>query len=169
MTAVRRRIGIAAFAASLLGCGCSLNQPGANGSGACAAKTACECLAARDFCESRTEACWCPSECDPNSACTCGGGRFLACEEAGAAWTRCDRQATRVTSLCAGTEFVGSVYGLCVSNPNCTAQCLSALTTTQSCAQIDCSFCDVGCDCLLPAMPSAFRTCLIGCWAGANP
>jgi hypothetical protein len=167
MTAIQRRIGIAAFAAGLLGC--TLDKIGPRNSTGCATMTACECLAASEHCESRTEGCWCPSECDPNISCVCGGGRFLACEERGAAWDRCDAQATRVLSLCAGTEFLDAVGSLCSTNPNCMTQCLGTLATPQSCAQIDCSFCSAGCDCPLPAMSSALRTCVVGCYPSSAP
>ena len=49
--------------------------------GACASLGACACMQAGDRCVARTEACWCPSECDPQIVCVCGGGRFLACED----------------------------------------------------------------------------------------
>lgn len=40
---------------------------------------ACGCRERAD-CQLVTEACWCPSECDPKIACICGGGKFVRCE-----------------------------------------------------------------------------------------
>ncbi len=40
---------------------------------------ACGCHERAD-CQLVTEACWCPSECDPKVACVCGGGKFLRCD-----------------------------------------------------------------------------------------
>lgn len=40
---------------------------------------ACSCYR-RPECAIVTEPCWCPSECNPQIACVCGGGKFLRCE-----------------------------------------------------------------------------------------
>ena len=162
--------------AGLLGCGGSINGSGTGTGGQGGATTtiswsamgACECMAASDRCEGLAEACWCPSECDPNIACICGGGRFIECHNRPPA-NDCNTQATRVTSMCADRPFVDAIYSLCVSNPDCMGQCLSALTTAESCAQIDCSFCSAACDCMLPSTPSALRACVVSCWAAGNP
>jgi hypothetical protein len=42
-------------------------------------KDACECRERRD-CKMVAEPCWCPSECNPEIVCVCGGGRFQRCE-----------------------------------------------------------------------------------------
>jgi len=130
MPASRNTIGMALLAAALFGCGGSLNKgPDGSTGGACSTLGACECMAASDRCSARTEACWCPSECSPNIACICGGGRFLACQDKTAA-VSCDAQVTRVKSMCAGMGFIDVIDNFCVNNPTCSAQCLSALTTT---------------------------------------
>ena len=155
-------IGIALLAAALLGCGGSLNKgPDGSTSGACSTLGACECIAANDRCSARTEACWCPSECNPNIACVCGGGRFLACEEKAAAGT-CGAELARVQTMCAGMAFAGQIDALCTADPNCIQGCLAQLTTAASCAQIDCSFC-LACDCAPPMTPSPFRNCVSQC------
>jgi hypothetical protein len=58
---------------------------GSTPTGSCAALSGCECLAASDRCTPRSEACWCPTECYPDSIidCVCGGGRFLSCGDNG--------------------------------------------------------------------------------------
>jgi hypothetical protein len=174
MTAFRMHLGLFLVAVGLLGCGGNLNTNGApDGSTPtvpCYTMGACACMAASDRCESLTEACWCASECNPNIACVCGGGKFIECHDR-TPETACDNQASRVTSMCAGTPFVNEIPWLCTSgaSPACMGQCLSALTTTESCAQIDCSFCLAGCDCTLPSMPSALRNCVVSCWAAGNP
>ena len=168
------RTGILALAAALIGCGGSLPGTGGPGAGGatggtsgppplvCAALGACECMSASDRCAARTEACWCPSECNPNIRCICGGGQFLACEDKVVA-TDCDTALARVQTLCAGMAFVSSIGGICNQvNPTCIAGCLDQLATVQSCSQIDCSFCET-CDCAGPVTPSAFRTCVTGC------
>jgi len=162
MPASRNTIGMALLAAALFGCGGSLNKgPDGSTGGACSTLGACECMAASDRCSARTEACWCPSECSPNIACICGGGRFLACQDKTAA-VSCDAQVTRVKSMCAGMGFIDVIDNFCVNNPTCSAQCLSALTTTQSCAQFGCRFC-VACDCAPPVTPNPLADCLRAC------
>jgi hypothetical protein len=163
MTAFRTQLGLFLVAVGLLGCGGDAKAP-------CYSLGACACMAQSDRCETLTEACWCPSVCDSKISCVCGGGKFIACQDRPPP-NDCYTQATRVTSLCAGTPFVDDIPWLCGStfNPLCMGQCMSALTTTESCAQIDCSFCLSGCDCMPPSMPSAFRTCVESCWAAGNP
>ena len=156
-------IGIALLAAALLGCGGSLNKgPDGSTSGACSTLGACECMAANDRCSARTEACWCPSECNPNIACICGGGRFLGCDDRSVV-SSCEAELARVEAMCGATAMVGQVRSLCATgNPVCIQGCLAQLTTTQSCSQIVCGFC-LTCDCVLPEMPSALKTCVDGC------
>jgi hypothetical protein len=170
MTATQRRVGLFVFsvAAALLGCGGSLKgnsgPDGATTTIPCSAMGACECLAASDRCASRTEPCWCPSECDPQIACICGGGRFLGCENASVI-SACSNELAAVQAKCAGQAFVQYIGGLCVNtfgDPNCTAACLAKLKSTGSCSEIDCYFCPV-CDCAEPTMPSPFRACLQAC------
>ena len=156
--------GLLLLVLGLGGCGGSIKGSGPDGStptGACASLGACECWAASDRCSMRTESCWCPSECNPNIACICGGGQFLGCEDKAAA-TACDAEMARVQTLCAGQPFVGDIGSLCASNGSCIAGCLAKLSTVDTCAQIDCSFC-LACDCAGPAMPSAFSTCVNNC------
>jgi hypothetical protein len=153
---------MALLAVALLGCGGSLSKgPDGSTTGACSTLGACECMAAGDRCSARTEACWCPSECNPNIACICGGGRFLGCDDKAAAGT-CGAEMARVQTMCAGMPFVAQIDTFCAFNAPCMQGCLAQLTTTASCAQIDCSFC-IACDCLPPSMPSAFRTCVNSC------
>jgi hypothetical protein len=166
MTAQWKPIGLLLLAAGLLACGGSLKgNGGADGStpGACATLGACECMAASDLCAPRTEACYCPTSCDPNIACICGGGRFLACEEK-AVFAGCASVFTAVQTKCAGQAFVQYIGGVCTSgsDPTCVANCLSALNNTGSCSEIDCYFCPA-CDCAAPPMPSPFRACLQTC------
>jgi hypothetical protein len=168
---IARTVGVLSVLLGLAGCGGSLNTnrgPDGTTTSPCFQMGACECMAASDRCEGVAEPCWCPSECDPNIACVCGGGKFLECHDRPPPYD-CDRQFQRVSSLCSGTPFVKELGGLCVINPDCMGQCMSALTTTESCAQIDCSFCSAACDCTLQSMPSALRTCVEMCWATGNP
>ena len=149
----------------LVACGGSIKSPGQDASaptGACATLGACECAAAGDRCVARTEACYCPTSCDPNIVCICGGGEFLSCEDRVAVST-CSAQLARVQTLCAGKPFVEYIGGLCGTNPTCVASCLQSLQTVDSCAQIDCYFCPV-CDCAEPP-PSPLRACLSACRA----
>jgi hypothetical protein len=163
----RKLAGVVVLALGLLGCGGSITGRTPDGStqpGACASLGACECMAASDRCSARTEACWCPSECDPRIACVCGGGRFLACEEK-ATVASCANALAAVQSKCAGQPFVEWIADMCSQTalePSCVAGCLTRLQTTGSCSEIDCSFCGV-CDCAGPATPSPFSTCLANC------
>ncbi|HEY5448952.1 MAG TPA: hypothetical protein VIQ54_09385, partial [Polyangia bacterium] len=110
-------IGIVLLAAALLGCGGSLNKgPDGSTSGACSTLGACECMAASDRCSARTEACWCPSECNPNIACICGGGKFLGCENKAVAGS-CASELSAVQAKCAGQPFVQYIANIC-ANPN---------------------------------------------------
>ena len=164
MNAARHQVVVLALATALLGCGGSLNKTGyGSRTTPCSSLGACECMAS-DRCAPRTEACWCPSECNPQIACVCGGGQFLACEERSVV-TVCSDWLTAVQSKCAGQPFVQYIDSLCVQttgDPLCTAACLANLKDNGSCSEIDCSFCPV-CDCAAPSMPSAFAACLQGC------
>jgi hypothetical protein len=171
MTAARDQVVVLALAAALLGCGGSLPQ---NGDGSatppCSSLGACECMAAGDRCAPRTDACWCPSECNPQIACICGGGQFLACEERSVI-TACSDWLTAVQSKCAGQPFVQYLGSVCVEtrgDPICIAGCLANLNEFGSCAEIDCSFCPV-CDCAEPATPSPFAACLQACRTSPPP
>ena len=162
----RKRFGILVVAMALLGCGGSLNSnkgPDGSTTGACSSLGACECMAASDRCTAVTESCWCPSECDPNITCICGGGRFLACQDKDLVAV-CADWLTVVQSKCAGQPFVQYIGDLCNSavNPHCVSGCLANLSNTGSCSEIDCSFCPV-CDCAPPAAQSPFATCLASC------
>jgi len=128
----------------------------------CAAMGACECLAASDRCTARTEDCWCPTECHPEIACICGGGRFLACQNRTMPTTACADQVARVQALCAGKPFVQYLANVCNGGPVCVAECLAQLQDTTACDQIDCGFCPT-CDCAPPAQQSALAACLAGC------
>src|SRR5215831_11170654 len=153
MASGRMVVALVAAAAGLVGCGGSIKGNGPDGStqpGACASLGACDCYAAADRCSMQTQSCWCPSECDPNIACVCGGGQFLACVDKPQATTTCDAQLMRVQALCAAQPFIGDIAGVCAQNATCVAGCLSQLSTVDSCTQIDCSFCLV-CDCLSPS------------------
>jgi hypothetical protein len=166
MTAASRQF-VAFALAALLGCGGSLNKNDGGSTGTpCSSLGACECMAASDRCVARTEACWCPSECNPQIACICGGGQFLACDDR--TWVNiCSEWLTAVQSQCAGQSFVQYIGGLCTDTAtaaSCITNCLSNLQTTGSCAEIDCSFCPV-CDCAAPAMPSRFAACVQACRA----
>jgi hypothetical protein len=149
------------------GCGSGTLGGGPDGggppNGACAALGACGCMAASDRCTARTEACYCPTECNPELVCICGGGRFLACEDKAATTAMaCSTELARVQQACAAQPFVNYIAGVCSEpNPTCTATCLANLG---SCSEIDCGFCSV-CDCAAPAMPSAFAACLSRCRA----
>jgi hypothetical protein len=152
---------------ALGGCGGSLNMGGPDGgttSVPCSARSACECMAASDRCTPRTEACWCPSECNPQIECVCGGGQFLSCEEKSVV-TVCSDWLTAVQAKCAGEPFVQYIGSICVetrADPLCTANCLANLKDNGSCSEIDCSFCPV-CDCAQPATSSPFAACLQAC------
>jgi hypothetical protein len=163
-----KRIAPLLVALGFLGCGGSLKgNPGPDGStspGACSSLGACECMAASDRCVSRTEACWCPSECDSNIVCVCGGGRFLGCEDKNIV-NVCSDWLAAVQAKCAGQPFVQYIDSICVNtvgDPLCTAGCLANLENTGSCSEIDCSFCPV-CDCAPPATRSTFAACLQAC------
>jgi len=169
MRAIRDTIGIALLAASLLGCGGSLNTSGKDGSaptGACATLGACECMATSDRCAARTEACWCPSECNPNIACICGGGRFLGCEDK-AVVAACASELAAVQDKCAGQ--IPDISYLCndAVDPNCVSSCLANLKNTGLCSEVDCRFCQL-CDCAPPPTTSPFATCIASC-SGSQP
>ena len=166
MTPHRKRIGLFLTVLGLLaGCGGSLkgNDPDGSTTGACASLGACECMAASDRCSARTQACYCPTSCDPNIACICGGGLFLACDDK-AVSASCVTALAAVQTKCAGQSFVQYIGGVCSSgsDPTCVAGCLAKLNSTGSCAEIDCGFCPV-CDCAAPATPSPFAACLRTC------
>jgi hypothetical protein len=156
-----------------IGCGGSIKGggPGPGGStqqpGACASLGECDCYAAGNRCTMLTESCWCPSVCDSKIACVCGGGKFLGCEDS-TGTTNCDTQLARVQNLCANHPFLNDLSNVCASNPTCIGGCLSQLTTVDSCAQIDCSFC-TACDCSSPSPPSQLSTCIAGCTAPPPP
>jgi hypothetical protein len=190
MIANRKRVGLLVLAAGLIGCGgVTTGTTGTAGStgtigtggtntgtagttgtggttgttGACASLGACACMEAGDRCSARTEACWCPSECDPQIVCICGGGRFLACEDRTVV-PSCANALAAVQAKCAGQSFVGFIGELCSSaaDPTCVAGCLTKLNNTGSCSEIDCGFCTV-CDCAGPATLSPFAACLQTC------
>src|SRR3954453_12871781 len=167
MHATNKRIGLLVAAVSLLGCGGSITgntgPDGPNQPGACATLGACACMAAGDRCAARTEACWCPSECNLQITCVCGGGRFLACEDR-AVVAACTTQLAAVQAKCANQSFVQFIGDLCASaaNPTCVTDCLANLATGGSCTEIDCGFCPV-CDCAQPTTASPFAACLTAC------
>jgi len=166
MRLLSNRTGPALLVLGLLGCGGSLKGNGPDGStpsGPCAALGACECYAASDRCVGRTEACWCPSACDPTIDCICGGGRFLACDDK-AVFASCTTALAAVQAKCAGQSFVQYIGGVCSSgsDPTCVAGCLANLNSTGSCSEIDCAFCPV-CDCGAFTTPNPFRACLATC------
>ena len=151
-----------------LAAGCGSGTLGGGPDGAappnngCAALSACGCMAASDRCTARTEACYCPTECNPDIACICGGGRFLACEDKAPTTTTtyCSSQLARVQQACAAQPFVAYIGDLCSStNAMCVGACLANLG---SCSEIDCSFCPV-CDCAGPTTPSPLSACLASC------
>ena len=76
--------------------------------GACASLDGCACMEARDRCSARMEACWCPSECDPDIVCFCGGGRFLGCDDK-AVRVSCTSALTAVQAKCAGQPFIQDI------------------------------------------------------------
>ena len=133
--------------------------------GACASLDGCACMEARDRCSARMEACWCPSECDPNIVCFCGGGRFLGCDDK-AVRASCTSALTAVQAKCAGQPFIQDIGDVCSSRPDptCVAGCLAKLNSTGSCSEIDCGFCKA-CDCVGPATLSPFAACLQTCVA----
>jgi hypothetical protein len=174
----RKRFGILVVAMGLFGCGGSLkggSGPDGSTGAACSSLGACACRAASDRCTARTEACWCPSECDPQIACICGGGRFLACED-NMVVASCASELAAVQSKCANQAFVQYIADLCTlpptymaaASPTCIAGCLANLNNTGSCSEIDCSFCPV-CDCVGPATPSPFSACLDACRQAPPP
>jgi hypothetical protein len=160
---IATRIGLLGLAAGLLGCGGSIKGPDGSTTGACASLGACECMAASDRCAARTESCYCPTACDPQIVCICGGGRFLACEEK-ATFASCRTQLAAVQAKCAGQAFAHDIGDICSTgaDPTCVAGCLASLNTGGSCSEIDCRFCRA-CDCDLPATPSPFADCLATC------
>ena len=162
----RKRFGILVLAMGLLGCGSSLD--GKTGPDTCASLGACECMAASNRCTPVAEACWCPSECNPNIACICGGGRFLGCQPNDLV-ASCAEWLTSVQSQCAGEPFVQYIGDLCTTaNPICVSSCLANLKNFGQCAEIDCSFCPV-CDCAPPAAQSPFAACIAACRAPPPP
>ena len=169
MPDVRSRVAAVFLMLALSGCSGNLNGPGGPDAGSevhptpalCSSLGACACYAAGERCAMRTEACWCPSECDPNIVCVCGGGQFLGCEDRAPAGT-CDAELARVQTLCVGQPFVSFLSGLCATNPTCMMGCLQQLGAVDSCTQIDCSFC-TACDCLSPSPPSALGVCVNNC------
>ena len=172
MANANKRIGLLLLALAVGGCGGSIKGNGPDGStqpGACATLGACECMAASDRCAARTEACWCPSECNPQIACICGGGQFLGCEDK-AVVAACTTQLAAVQAKCASQSFVQYIGDLCTSagNPSCVSTCLANLATGGSCTEIDCSFCPV-CDCAQPATASPFAACLAACASPPPP
>jgi len=166
MTANWKRIGLLLLAGGLVGCGGSIkgnSGPDGSTTGACSSLGACECMAASDRCAARTEACWCPSECDPQIVCICGGGRFLACEDKSVS-ASCTTALAAVQAKCTGQSFVQDIGDLCSSaaDPACVAGCLATLNSTGSCSQIDCRFCRL-CDCAASVAPNPFAACLQTC------
>jgi hypothetical protein len=174
MRTVTKRIGVLLLAVAAASCGGSINGngpvtgQGGQGGGTttipCSAMGACECTAASDRCTAQKEACWCPSECDPQIQCICGGGRFLGCEDRSVI-ASCVNELSAVQAKCAGEPFLQYLAQICVQtnrDPNCTAACLANLNASGSCAEIDCSFCPV-CDCAGPATPSPLAACLQAC------
>jgi hypothetical protein len=166
-----KRVGHLVFAFAIAACGSSVLQHPDSGTpmgqdgaptGACSSLGECACFAANDRCSMRTEACWCPSTCDPAIVCVCGGGQFLSCEEKRATGA-CGAEIARVTSLCAGKPFVQYLgEEQCSVNADCAAACFATnIVNVDTCAQIDCYFCPV-CDCL-PPPPSPLRDCLAAC------
>lgn len=130
-------------------------------SGACASLGECDCMAATDRCTPRTEACWCPSICDPNVSCVCGGGRFLGCQDNDLVAV-CTGWLTEVQAKCAGR--IPDIGTLCSDAPNpfCVAQCLANLKSSGMCSEIDCRFCPT-CDCDPPTATSPFADCVAAC------
>jgi hypothetical protein len=169
MTDPRSRAAVLALLVALAGCSGSLSGQGGPDAGPdvhptpalCSSLSACACYTNSDRCTMRTEACWCPSECDPNIACVCGGGQFLGCQDKATA-RACDAESARVQTLCAGRPFTSFLAGICSTDPTCMAACLQQLETVDSCTQIDCSFCTT-CDCLSPSTPSPLRICINNC------
>jgi len=168
MIAVRTGVAVLAAAAGLLGCGGSLNKPDGSTTttALCSTLSACACMAASDKCRPRTEACWCPSECDPQIACVCGGGQFLACDEKDVVGI-CSDWLAAVQAKCAGqpnVQYIADLCGNTGAEPFCTSICLANLKENGSCAEIDCSFCPT-CDCAAPVASSTFAACLADCRA----
>jgi hypothetical protein len=167
MSSVGKQVAAFWLGALLLGCGGSLSKTGPDGATTtvpCTAMGACECRAASDRCAPRTEACWCPSECDPQIACVCGGGKFVACEDR-AVINICADWLSAVQAKCAGQSFVQYIGDLCTGTAGdalCISSCLANLKETGSCSEIDCSFCPV-CDCAGLAPVSPFASCLQAC------
>jgi hypothetical protein len=159
-------VGILSLAVAFAACGGSIKGNGPDGATTtipCGAMGACECMAASDRCAARTEACWCPSECNPQIACVCGGGQFLGCDDK-AVVAACTTQLAAVQAKCANQSFVQYISDVCTSagRPSCVTACLANLATGGSCTEIDCGFCPV-CDCAQPAAPSPFAACLAAC------
>jgi len=179
MRSAANRLGLLslAIAAGIVGCGGSITgtgpMTGQGGQGGgtttipCAAMDACACMAASDRCTAQKEDCWCPSECDPQIQCICGGGRFLGCEDRSVI-APCMTALAAVQAKCAGQPFLQYLEPICVwtnRDPACTTACLRTLNASGSCAEIDCSFCQT-CDCAGPAMPSPLAACLQACASG---
>ena len=163
MRSSRRWVGWVVLAAALVGCGGSIKGNDGGTTTPCSAMSACECMAASDRCTARTEACWCPSECNPQIACICGGGRFLACDPSDVVAV-CTSWLAAVQAKCANQpgSAVADIGDLCTrGDPICVSGCLANLNTGGSCTEIDCSFCRA-CDCA-PTDPSPFASCIQGC------
>ena len=167
MIAHREGFGALLLVVGLLGCGGTItgSRPDGSTTGACSSLGACECMAANDRCSARTESCYCPTACDPQIACICGGGRFLACEEK-ATFAACRTELAAVQAKCpiAAPSAAADLSDLCTTgrDPTCVAACLARLNTGGSCAEIDCRFCKL-CDCGPPPAPSPFADCLQAC------
>jgi len=170
MRSEANRIGVLLVAIAVAGCGGSITgkgpmtgQGGATTTIPCSAMGACECMAASSRCSARVESCWCPSECNPQIACVCGGGRFLACEDK-ATVAACTTALTAVQAKCAGQSNVQWIADICTTaaDPTCVAACLSNLATGGACTEIDCRFCAL-CDCGPATVPSPFGDCVRAC------
>jgi hypothetical protein len=167
------RVGLLLLAIAVLDCGGSITgggrmtgqggQGGATTTVPCSAMGACECMAASDRCAARTEPCWCPSECNPQIECICGGGRFLGCEDQSIV-ASCNTALAAVQAKCADLPNVQYIADICATRADtaCVAACLVNLKSSGACSEIDCGFCPV-CDCAAPTVPSPFADCLGAC------
>jgi hypothetical protein len=155
-----------------------------SGGSACAALSACDCLAAGSRCMPVATACWCDvAECG-GGACICGGGSFVACEPAGCPSVSCGLGAlappdgsgcricdptpscssalAHVQAACAATPLSAAAVGaLCAgTGVSCVANCLANLGACAEIAAVNCSYC-AACDCATP--PSALLGCVQLC------